>query len=175
MNKKQPQNFGQPSDTVKVAKISAVQAVIVALVAGVAGIVGTAGLRYVEHSSELAQKDREIEALKIKSQGEIDSLRERLQQAVAVSSLRRAKTALSQEQCYERLNAALPSAIPNANDYSASLHEPSDAGSRAGFGGLSIRFLCDPSANLLVVTVAATKAKSEPDRIADEVIAVLQK
>ena len=172
MNKKQPQNLPQPSDTVKVAKISAVQAVIVALVAGVAGIAGTAGLRYVEHSSELAQKDREIEALKIKSQGEIDSLRERLQQAVAVSSLRRAKTALSQEQCYERLNAAL---LPNANDYSASLHEPSDAGSRVGFGGLSIRFLCDPSANLLVVTVAGTKAKSEPDRIADEVIAVLQK
>lgn len=174
MNKKQPQNLPQPSDTVKVAKISAVQAVIVALVAGVAGIAGTAGLRYVEHSSELAQKDREIEALKIKSQGEIDSLRERLQQAVAVSSLRRAKTALSQEQCYERLNAAL-SAIPNANNYSASLREPSDAGSRAGFGGLSIRFLCDPSANLLVVAVAGTKAKSEPDRIADEVIAVLQK
>ena len=175
MANKKPIDAGQPSDNVKVAKISAVQAVIVALVAGAAGVASTAGLHYLERSNKLARKDKEIEDLRVKSQTEIESLTDRLQRSSAVSSLLRATTNLTEEQCYQRVPAVLNSSIPDAKDFSESMREPSDAGSRAGLGGFSVRFLCDPSANLLIVTVAGTGTKSETDRIAAGILARLQK
>ena len=175
MANKESKDMPEPSDNVKVAKISAVQAVIVALVAGTAGIASTAGLRYVEHSNELARKDKEIEDIKVKSQNEIDSLNEKLHESISVSSLLTATTKLSQEQCYEKLPAVLTSSLPNAQNFSASLRETSDAGSIAGLGGFSVRYICDPSTNLLVVTVAGSGNKSETDRIANSVLSSLQK
>jgi hypothetical protein len=175
MANRKPSDAGQQSDNVKVAKISAVQAVMVALVAGAAGVVSTAGLRYVEHSNELARKDKEMEELRAKSQSAIDDLQDKLHQSSAASSLLVAATNLSQEQCYERMPAALKAAVPNADDYSASLRETPDTGSRAWLGGFKVRFLCNAAANLLIVTVAANGSVAETGRVAQVVLSALQK
>ena len=169
-----PSNTAQPSDNVKVAKISAVQAVVVALVAGMAGIASTAGLRYVEHSNELARKDAEIQALKTKSEGEVVALTEKLNQSQAVSALLRVTTSLTQEQCYERLLVATESALPGASNLSGSLHEPTDVGSRTMRGAYDIRILCDPAAKIAIVSVAGSSSKTDVDRVAKIIVAALK-